>query len=968
MKNNRLLSFLFLIIFISPCVSQSRSDVVDAYTSIYQTKLEDSLAVYFTPDAFNIKADGSVDVSDALQKAINTVQETVRYGIVFIPEGIYRISKTIYLWKGIRLIGYGKKRPVFILPENTPEFQEGEGKYLIHFCSDRPRGNQLRIQDANAGTFYSGIRNIDITISKGNPKAIGVRFHAAQHCFLSHIDFRLSAGNTAVEDICNEIEYCRFYGGDYAIRTGKTAPGWQALLLDSYFEKQNQAAILTEEVGLTLIRNHFKDIPVAVSINKDRSEKLWISDSRFENIAKTAVIVSNENNPGTHINMDNVVCIKVPEFLSFRTNEKNIKAPSNIYQVSGFMHGLRYNEQGLEPAIVTEHQIIPLRKIPESVCSDVPMLPHTHSWINLKSLGAKGDGFHDDTEVIKQAIKQYSTIYLPSGHYRVTEPIIMQPYTHLVGLHPSITQILLRDSTLAFQGIGAPLPLLEAPRGGTNIVTGIGLNTSGINPRAVAAKWMAGSESMMNDVRFTGGHGTYELYGRDVRTYNDNRTSDGIPYRKWDTQYWSLWITEGGGGTFKDIWTPSPYASAGMYISNTSTSGRIYYMSSEHHVRNEIKLNNVSGWKIFGLQLEEESGEGPYCLPLEINNSHDILFANTFSYRVSRVTTPFPYAVLAANSTNIVFRGLRASTWTKYLFDNTLVDVTNNWNIREREIAYLKLTGKKAESKESKNEPVKKLAGSFDFIDGVTVDADGNIYFVDARWHRIYCWNVKEEQLKVVCDVPISPVSLAFDTKGNLIVVTRYQLRSTIFERGDIRVISLNPANPEETITELEEVPIESVNSMKLVIYQSSRYRMENNLFTGFSTPAKTCFVAKDGVTIIPNTPDIGQTYTLKSARPGETVYVSSSAAQKTLVGKINENGSVSQLQLFVEEGEQSNMIDKEENVYLAAGNIKKYNKNGNLIKEIYIPERPSSIVFGGKDKNSLFICAGSSLYCLEGQ
>ena len=41
-------------------------------------------------------------------------------------------------------------------------------------------------------------------------------------------------------------------------------------------------------------------------------------------------------------------------------------------------------------------------------------------------------------------------------------------------------------------------------------MTGIGLYTNGINPRAVAAKWMAGTDSMMNDVRFLGGHGTID--------------------------------------------------------------------------------------------------------------------------------------------------------------------------------------------------------------------------------------------------------------------------------------------------------------------------------------------------------------------------------------------------------------------------------------------------------------------------
>ena len=60
------------------------------------------------------------------------------------------------------------------------------------------------------------------------------------------MDFHLSAGNIGVEDICNEIEFCRFYGGDYGINTRKTAPGWQTLIIDSYLEKQTVAAVAIE--------------------------------------------------------------------------------------------------------------------------------------------------------------------------------------------------------------------------------------------------------------------------------------------------------------------------------------------------------------------------------------------------------------------------------------------------------------------------------------------------------------------------------------------------------------------------------------------------------------------------------------------------------------------------------------------------------------------------------------------------
>ena len=151
--------------------------------------------------------------------------------------------------------------------------------------------------------------------------------------------------------------------------------------------------------------------------------------------------------------------------------------------------------------------------MPAPVKSDLPDLPARDTWVDIRTLGAKGDGSTDDTAVFQKAIAGNRAIYLPSGRYVVTDTITLKPDTALIGLNPSTTQIDLLDGTPAFQGVGAPKPLIETPKGGTNIMIGIGLYTNGINPRAVAAKWMAGKDSMMNDVRFLGGHGTDKLDG-----------------------------------------------------------------------------------------------------------------------------------------------------------------------------------------------------------------------------------------------------------------------------------------------------------------------------------------------------------------------------------------------------------------------------------------------------------------------
>src|ERR1700688_4888288 len=107
-------------------------------TSYYPSRLEDAKAQYFTKDSFGVRGDGIADDSEALQQAINKVQETTNPGILFVPAGRYRLTKTIYIWPGIRLIGFGATRPVFALGANTPGFNGATPSYVLFFAGGRP--------------------------------------------------------------------------------------------------------------------------------------------------------------------------------------------------------------------------------------------------------------------------------------------------------------------------------------------------------------------------------------------------------------------------------------------------------------------------------------------------------------------------------------------------------------------------------------------------------------------------------------------------------------------------------------------------------------------------------------------------------------------------------------------------------------------------------------------------------------
>jgi hypothetical protein len=969
---------LALMLLVTPVVAQS----------YYPVRLDDPKAIYLTPENFPVHGDGIADDTEALQSAINKVQETTGEGIVFVPSGRYRLTTTVYIWGGIRVIGYGPTRPVLVLNENTPGYTDKlQEKYMVFFSGSRPGtrpnsastapsgnsdagGRTNMPRDAGAGTFYSAMSNMNIEIGDGNAGAVGVRGRYAQHSFLAHMDFHIGSGLSGVHDTGNVMEDVHFYGGDYGIWTQTPSPSWQFTAVDATFDGQRVTAIRERAAGLTLIRPRFSNVPGAVTIEPTFHDELWIKNGRMENVTGPAVIISNEKNSQTQINMENLVCDNVPVFVKYDESGRQVAGPGKTYEVKMFSYGLNYANLNALPETREVFETSPLAKLPAPFASDLPDLPARDKWVNIRSFGAKGDGVSDDTEVFRKAIAEYRSIYIPSGYYVITDTLTLKSDTALIGMHPNRTQLIVPDRTPAFQGVGGPKPLIEAPKGGKNILFGIGLYTNGINPRAVAVKWMAGAESLMNDVRFLGGHGTGKPDGTREIPYNNAHTADPDLNRRWDSQYPSLWVTDGGGGTFFDIWTPSTFAQSGMLISNTSTEGRIYEMSSEHHVR-----HGVSNWQIYALQAEEERGEGGFALPLEIVNSSNITIANLFIYRVISMFQPFPYAVEIADSKNIKFRNVHSYSNSKVSFDTTIYDRAHDIELRQREFAWLDVSG--AELPVVQRRPiaspvveigakVERVRTGFYNISGGAVDPSGNYYFVDAHWQRIYRWLPSTKKLSIVRDNALDPANLAFDKSGNLIVTSM---------AGNGTIYTFKPDAPDSEITLLKSQPVASRPGATFYLPVSD-WHINKSAFT---KPAAQ-FVSPDGTTILPTGQDFldgavsfgikssGQlrSFGLAPVAAGHSAYITNEADQTTWVGTIGADGALSDLKIFAYRGGESVAVDSRGNVYIAAGQIYVYDPTGKQIDTINVPERPIQLSFGGKDSRTLFIAARTSLYSVR--
>ncbi len=971
------------------------------------------------PRAVSVKGvgDGRADDTDAVQHAIDAARDKTGHGVVFLPSGRYRLSRSILVPPGVRVFGVGPTRPVLVLGPNTPGFQKGVGTMIVFTGGDQYSVGQIpvpvptvvgareEVRDANSGTFYSALSNVDIEIGAGNPAAAGVRFRMAQHAFLSHMDFHLGSAFAGVYQAGNVMEDVHFHGGRYGIVTEKTSPAWQFTLLDSTFDGQRDAAIREHEVDLTLVNVAMRDVPVGVEIDRGYSDSLWGKNVRFENVSKAAVVISAEDNVFTQVGFENAVGSNTPVFARFRDSGKAVAGKGRAYRVASFTYGLTLPGQGQIGTYETRADITALPTPPADTAPAIRSLPPVNAWINVKTLGVRGDGETDDTAALQAAIDTHSVLYLPIGFYKITDTLRLRPDTVLIGLHPAVTQLVLPDNNPRHAGVGAVVPMIETPRGGDNILSGIGLFTGRVNPRASALLWRSGERSQVTDVKIMGGGGTPTVDGKPLGVAQA-RSGDPVADGRWDAQYPSVWVTDGGGGTFANVWSPNTFASAGFYISDTKTPGHIYEVSVEHHVRNEFVLDHVENWEFLAPQTEQEVGDGPDAVSLEVRNSRNILFANYHAYRVTRSYHPAETAVKLFNASDIRFRNvhvnaesgyatcgasgcgtyLRAS---KYPFENAIQDKTRKLETREREFAVLDVSDQPGPPTPVSAATVGKLESGFWSISGAAVGADGALYFVEKRFQRIYRWT-SARGLEVVRDNALDPVNLAVDRSGKLLVLSSFGPEGTVY--------SIDPDGPKEQLTTIAATPSASASrpDAKTLLpvnwWNNGEFRDQydpaTDHFTTLAemfardagTPKAKAYVSPDGSLVLPafrvfeqGPPDhVGwrwsdtlQTHGLVAAGPDERVFVTNESEAKTYSGKVGPGGALTDLKVFANRGGESVAVDGQGQVFVANGQIFKYAADGQPVGIIELPERPLQLIFGGPDRRMLFVLTHHTLYAV---
>ena len=253
-----------------------------------------------------------------------------------------------------------------------------------------------------------------------------------------------------------------------------------------------------------------------------------------------------------------------------------------------------------------------------------------------------------------------------------------------------------------------------------------------------------------------------------------------------------------------------------------------------------------------------------------------------------------------------------------------------------------------------------KVADGFTFTEGVASDARGDVYFSDIPASRIHFYD-HADQGKIFLENSNRANGLHVDRQGNIIACEGV-------EGGRLVQIS-----PEGNVTVVAEgYAGKSFNSPNDLwerpgggFYMTDpRYgRSRDNLP---QDGEHVYYITGDPKKVVRVCDDLVRPNGVTGTQDGSILYVADHGAGKTYRYSIMKDGSLTDKQLFAEEGSDGMTIDSKGNVYLTNTAVKVYNPAGRLMETIEVPERPTNVCFGGKDGKTLYITARTSVYKID--
>ena len=256
---------------------------------------------------------------------------------------------------------------------------------------------------------------------------------------------------------------------------------------------------------------------------------------------------------------------------------------------------------------------------------------------------------------------------------------------------------------------------------------------------------------------------------------------------------------------------------------------------------------------------------------------------------------------------------------------------------------------------------LEKLAGGFEFTEGPTCDAEGNLFFTDQPNDRILKWSV-EAKLSTFMRPAGRANGMHFDPGGNLIACADEKTALwSIAPDGKVTVL----------VGEYGGKLLNGPNDVWVrpdgALYFTDPF-YDRSWWTHHTMPQDgqhVYFLSSDRRQLVRVAGDLKKPNGIIGTPDGKTLYVADIDAGKTYRYDIAPDGSLTGKTLVAEHGSDGMTLDSEGNLYLTGDGVLVLDREGRQIEHIPVPDErwTSNVSFGGKDRQTLFITASTGLY-----
>ena len=511
---------------------------------------------------------GKRDATRAIQQAMKDARDARL--ITFLPGGTYRVSDTMTCIQGVVmrdqglaardqreggsfhpsfyfpcvLMGSrtGARSRIMLAPRSAGFGDPQKPKPVIHFWARSEFAewglNDIPLEstqpDPNepepAISYNQLIVDVDLSLGKGNPGAVGIDHQAAQGSAIEDVTVDATGAFAGIHKAPGSgggIHGLTVIGGRYGLYL-KGDPGvfWRGaqpvpVVSNVTLKGQTERAILYDGRGpLTVVGGRIEGAEVQAQgpLDAPWNGAMNFVDTVFRPRGAGCAITSNHSLYLHNVFFEHSDCIArvdgQPELKSSPerwTHIEEYAAGATLHYPQWLGGVVRQDAVYLDghPALANEQ----VRQL--DAAAPPPDLQSRHAWSPLPAwdspgvanvraarYGAKGDGKTDDAPALQRAIDENDTVFLPKGEYKLSRPLVLRSQTRLFGIG-NVLAVLSPLRSAEFMDPQHPAPLIETvddPKAHT-LLAFVELLVPVTDPSVYALRWRAGGDSVVRNIR-----------------------------------------------------------------------------------------------------------------------------------------------------------------------------------------------------------------------------------------------------------------------------------------------------------------------------------------------------------------------------------------------------------------------------------------------------------------------------------